>query len=102
MIEAVTKQRGIAPYFVCDQCHEIIENAGYGLAAMPQLRINVQGRTEVLHVHKGKCYKMLEDKWDGRVGSVELLRHIELLIHNSRVELSDIQKLRDNYEQIGL
>ena len=102
MIEIVETRYGLAPFIICDVCQEPITDASLALAAMRKGRMNEHGRREVFHVHKDKCFPIIESSWSQLVDSVELTRHLDLLIQNAGVSLGDLREERDSYGKAGL
>lgn len=70
------------PFFVCDICGETIE-ARIGAAVFDMLL--KKAFVDVLHVHKGKCLNIAEQRMGKpRLGWDELSVHIAHLTHNAK------------------
>jgi hypothetical protein len=102
MIKIIKTKTGLAPFFFCDVCDKPILDARQALAAMPKAKMDEQGRREVLHVHKDDCFPALEAKTEQLVDTVELVRHLDLLVQNSGIDLEDMKETRESWAKFGL
>lgn len=68
------------PVFVCDVCGESIKRAGRAAAVY---RLDYKAaRTDVQHVHKGRCLDIAEERIGKGFGWAELHEHIDHLAEN--------------------
>lgn len=70
------------PMFFCDVCGESIKNA-YDAGAVFNMLEKRAARIDVLHVHKGRCMDISEERIGKGFGWSELLEHIKFLQDNT-------------------
>lgn len=86
---------GYAPIVVCDICQEKIVNAQLGVAIHTKAEKLEKGdMVEVLHLHKGQCHDLAEQKFAKKVniGWQELMTHLIYLCQNTNIGIDDMKK----------
>ena len=63
MIKILFKDTLSCPIFTCDICGDMIGDLGEGAAVFADLARRPENmKIDVLHVHKGKCHELAEQK----------------------------------------
>ena len=114
MIKIFYVQGQYAPCFVCDVCSKRIDRAGEGIAlsgitstdagvlTIAELaalsEIGEPEEYQVLHVHKGKCMAILEQRFQRErtsTGGDGLDEHVYYLTRNLGLTLDDLKRIED-------
>lgn len=95
MIKILFKETLSCPVFACDICSDMIGDLSEGAAVFA----DVSGRGEnmkidVLHVHKGKCHELAEQKMKQRCEWQPLGAHLYFLCANIEVDGRQLDKLK--------
>ncbi len=99
MIKVMRKDSRTVSIMCCDVCGSWIDEAGLGAAVFR--RLSEDGATsEVLHVHKGGCHDIAEERL-GETGWQELRQHLYHLTSNSGLPPAAMQKIQDDDEMFG-
>ena len=87
MIKILFKEELSCPIFNCDICGDMIGEPDEGAAMFADLATRRENaKTEVLHVHKGKCYEIAEKRFDTRIEWQPLGAHLYFLCANTDVD----------------
>ena len=99
MIKVMNKGHRSVPIVCCDICGSWIDDADAG-AAVFRKTAGEGDISEALHAHKGRCHVVAEERFGGqaKTGWHELRQHLQLLMFNTGVPPTALQKLEDGNE----
>jgi hypothetical protein len=95
MIKILFKDTLSCPIFSCDICGDMIGDLGEGAAVFAdQPRRTENTKIDVLHVHKGKCHELAEQKMNSKCEWQPLGAHLYFLCANTEVDGKQLDKLK--------
>ena len=95
MIKILFKEKLSCPIFNCDVCGDMIGDLDEGAAVFADpARRRENAKIEVVHVHKGKCYEMAQDKMGRQVEWQPPGAHLYFLCANTDVDGKSLEKLK--------
>jgi hypothetical protein len=101
MIKILMKNHRYAPIFICDACNKRITDAKMAIAISPSGNVNEGDLNEVLHLHKGNCDKIGQQKLGGQNGWEPLEVHILFLWLNAGLSFDDVTDVKASLERLG-
>jgi hypothetical protein len=95
MIKILFKDTLSCPVFSCDVCGDMIGDLSEGAAVFADVaRRNENTKIDVLHVHKGKCHELAEQKMKQKAEWQPLGAHLYFLCANTEVDGKQLEKLK--------
>jgi hypothetical protein len=95
MIKILFKEALSCPVFTCDICSDMIGDLTEGAAIfVDPSRRSENLKTEVMHVHKGKCHELAEARAKARCEWQPLGAHLYFLCANTEVDGKQLEKLK--------
>src|SRR5881275_672957 len=96
MIKLRNDELGYTPVAVCDICHQVITDVGYGAAVWRIPRQHLGDVFDVLHVHKGRCHDQADRQLVGedKASWHELGIHLaDLTVNLGPIAISQVNEM---------
>ncbi|MES2562725.1 MAG: hypothetical protein V4637_08355 [Pseudomonadota bacterium] len=95
MIKILFKETLSCPVFNCDLCGDMIGDISEGAALFADVsKRRENAKIEVMHVHKGKCHELAEEKMHRKCEWQPLGAHLYFLCANIEVDSKQLDKLK--------
>ena len=95
MIKILFKDTLSCPVFTCDVCGDMIGDLTEGTALFADIARRTENmKSDVLHVHKGKCHELAEQKMKAKCEWQPLGAHLYFLCANTEVDGKHLDKLK--------
>ena len=95
MIKILFKDTLSCPIFSCDICGDMIGELIEGVAVFAEVSKRTENmKIDVLHVHRGKCHELAEQKMKARCEWQPLGAHLYFLCANTGVDGKQLEKLK--------
>ena len=95
MIKILFKDTLSCPVFTCDVCGDMIGDLSEGAAVFADMARRTENlKIDVIHVHKGKCHEIAEQKAKSKCEWQPLGAHLYFLCANTEVDGKHLEKLK--------